>query len=231
MRYPLIDPGADSERPIVASDLEGTLSSGVTVMGIHRHLESTGRSRSSRGIYIRRGLQYALRKVFGRDLRPLKNDWMRDLMACYGGIPIGDVKDMAERVVRRVTLENLRGSVLAELQEHLAQGRRVILVSGIPEFFLAQLLANLPGMEGIGTTPYIENGAFTGRLGTFNVGSRKVKNLRAVIGDTGRLYGAYGDTFSDLVMLEQADHPVAVHPDRELRREAETRGWRILEAD
>ena len=32
-------------------------------------------------------------------------------------------------------------------------------------------------------------------------------------------------------MLELVGHPVAVNPDRDLRREAEKRGWLILEFD
>src|SRR5438874_271815 len=38
---------------------------------------------------------------------------------------------------------------------------------------------------------------------------------------------AYSDSMTDLPMLEAVGHPVAVNPDRELRREAERRGWQI----
>ena len=172
-----------------------------------------------------------MRKATRRDLRAFKNDWMRDVMAGYGGRRVETVREMADWVVETFTLAGQRPEVVAELQAHIEQGRRVIVVSGVADFFLESLLAHFPGMEGLGTTPYVENGAFTGRLGTFNVGQRKVKNLRAVIGSTGRLFAAYGDTFSDLAMLEMAADPVAVHPDRRLLETARTRGWRVLGAD
>jgi phosphoserine phosphatase len=38
----------------------------------------------------------------------------------------------------------------------------------------------------------------------------------------------YSDSYTDLPLLEFSGHPVAVNPDRFLRREALKRGWRIL---
>jgi len=38
----------------------------------------------------------------------------------------------------------------------------------------------------------------------------------------------YSDSFHDLPLLEAVGHPVAVHPDTVLRREARRRGWPIV---
>src|SRR5690606_2743793 len=40
---------------------------------------------------------------------------------------------------------------------------------------------------------------------------------------------AYSDSVTDLPMLEAVGHPVAVNPDRELRRAAQERGWPIVD--
>jgi phosphoserine phosphatase len=40
---------------------------------------------------------------------------------------------------------------------------------------------------------------------------------------------AYGDTTSDIPLLELAAHPTAVHPDSSFRKIAAQRGWRIIE--
>jgi hypothetical protein len=40
---------------------------------------------------------------------------------------------------------------------------------------------------------------------------------------------AYSDSATDLPMMEMVGHPVAVNPDKELRRTAEERDWPILE--
>ena len=42
---------------------------------------------------------------------------------------------------------------------------------------------------------------------------------------------AYSDSATDLPMLESVGHPVAVNPDRALRRIAQLRGWQILRFD
>lgn len=39
----------------------------------------------------------------------------------------------------------------------------------------------------------------------------------------------YSDSFNDLPLLEQAQHPVATNPDDSLRRIATERGWRVLD--
>jgi len=45
-----------------------------------------------------------------------------------------------------------------------------------------------------------------------------------------RIVAAYGNTISDLPMLEMSEQPVAVYPDAKLRRVAERRGWRVMPA-
>ena len=40
---------------------------------------------------------------------------------------------------------------------------------------------------------------------------------------------AYSDSHTDVPFLEVVGHPVAVNPDRELRRIAADRGWPVLE--
>ena len=40
---------------------------------------------------------------------------------------------------------------------------------------------------------------------------------------------AYSDSHTDIPFLEAVGHPVAVNPDRELRRTAREQGWPVLE--
>ena len=71
-----------------------------------------------------------------------------------------------------------------------------------------------------------ENGRFTGKLARdFNVGERKRVSLRP-FGRDCKIYAAYGDTLSDVPLLERSKNPVAVYPDEPLRQTALERGWR-----
>ena len=91
------------------------------------------------------------------------------------------------------------------------------------------MLARLPAFEAIGTPLVFENHRVTGELvGTYRVGPRKAAALRPFARD-GLIRAAYGDTVADRYMLAISQEPVAVHPDKRLRRLAESQGWRILE--
>ncbi|HET9671266.1 MAG TPA: haloacid dehalogenase-like hydrolase, partial [Actinomycetota bacterium] len=71
---------------------------------------------------------------------------------------------------------------------------------------------------------------YTGELEFYAYGQQKADAVRAMARRTRLdLAGsyAYTDSITDLPMLEAVGHPVAVNPDKELRRTAEERGWQI----
>ena len=73
-------------------------------------------------------------------------------------------------------------------------------------------------------------GRFTGRISRSLLHGAKVEALDA----DARAHGidlsaswVYSDSVSDLPMLQAVGHPVAVNPDRELRRRAQEEGWPV----
>jgi hypothetical protein len=82
----------------------------------------------------------------------------------------------------------------------------------------------------IATRARIVDGRYTGELEFYSYGESKAEEIRSLAERIGiDLEGsyAYTDSITDLPMLQAVGHPVAVNPDRDLRREAETRGWDI----
>ena len=71
---------------------------------------------------------------------------------------------------------------------------------------------------------------YTGELEFYSYGLHKAEAMRSLAErggiDLERSY-AYSDSITDLPMLEAVGNPVAVNPDKDLRREAEERGWQI----
>ncbi|HSH14222.1 MAG TPA: haloacid dehalogenase-like hydrolase, partial [Desulfurivibrionaceae bacterium] len=138
--------------------------------------------------------------------------------------------EAAEWMVDRALWPGRRRAVLDELAEHQRRGRRVLVVTGLFEPYLAAFMARLPGYEALGTPMIFEDGRVTGRLaGPFNIGRRKAASLGPFTRD-GQIHAAYGDTFDDRHMLALSQEPVAVWPDARLRRLAQSRDWRVLEA-
>src|SRR4030067_490263 len=75
-----------------------------------------------------------------------------------------------------------------------------------------------------------ERGRYTGELEFYGAGEAKAQAIRDLAERVGLdLEGsyAYSDSISDLPMLEAVGHPVAVNPDKDLRKEAEAREWDI----
>jgi HAD superfamily hydrolase (TIGR01490 family) len=116
------------------------------------------------------------------------------------------------------------------MELHRARGRKVFIVSSSPEDVVRPLAERLGDVDVIATRAEIEGGRYTGNLEFYNAGENKAVAIREVASREGiDLSGsfAYSDSISDLPMLESVGNPVAVNPDRELRRMATERGWQV----
>ena len=97
---------------------------------------------------------------------------------------------------------------------------------------VVETLAGALGFDGaIGSVCEVVDGIYTGRTLRACHGAGKADALRE-LADRERFdlpaSTAYSDSHTDLPFLEAVGHPIAVNPDRELRRIAGERGWPIL---
>ena len=103
-------------------------------------------------------------------------------------------------------------------------------MSSSPEEVVRPLAEHFGDVSVIATRARIEDGKYTGRLAFYCYGEGKPKAIKEVARregiDLGGSY-AYSDSITDLPMLEAVGNPVAVNPDRDLRREAEKRSWQV----
>jgi HAD superfamily hydrolase (TIGR01490 family) len=130
----------------------------------------------------------------------------------------------------------LRPLVYAEplqlVEEHRTRGERVYIVSATLQEIVDAIARDL-GFDGaLGTQCEIVDGAYTGRA----VRALHAENKAACVRDLAAAQDfdlsrctAYSDSHTDLPFLETVGHPVAVNPDRALRRIAAARGWPVLE--
>jgi len=116
------------------------------------------------------------------------------------------------------------------LDRHLSAGDFCVIASASPQPLVEAAARALGAQRAVGTRAEVCDGRFTGRLeGPFCHGRGKLARLRVELGpaDLSRA-SAYSDSMSDLPLLSAAGGPVAVNPDRRLRREARTLGWPVL---
>ena len=130
----------------------------------------------------------------------------------------------------------LRPLVYAEplrlVEQHRERGERVFVVSASLQE-IVEAIADELGFDGaLGTICEVEDGRYTGRALRALHAEAKADCLHAVAEREGfdlSACTAYSDSHTDLAFLEAVGHPVAVNPDRALRRVAADRGWPVLE--
>lgn len=133
---------------------------------------------------------------------------------------------------------NYRMEADAEMVAHLEAGHVVVVVSASFEPIVASAMVEHPIQYALGSRMKIDShGAYTDEVeGLPTEGADKLFALRKFADEmfgagSWKLGFAYGDHYSDLTLLEAAEHPYAVTPDQKLARYARQHGWNIVEWD
>jgi HAD superfamily phosphoserine phosphatase-like hydrolase len=230
MEEPLIRGSVENTAVIVASDLEGTLTSGVAWEAMRSYLMQHGQQQIVRR-FMRHNVLDIVRYKFGwlKDERAFKERWILEILALFAGLSKVQMVEVGIWVVTQNLWPKRREAVVEELQSHVANGRHVIIVSGLFEPMLDAFAQKL-GVDAMGTPLDYDGDIFTGKVAApLNVGERKVSRLKQLVrGDN--IGVAYGDTKRDIPMLMMSDEPVAVCPDADLRATAVSHQWRIIQS-
>lgn len=142
--------------------------------------------------------------------------------------------------MRSVIIPAIKPQAIDLVQEHLARGDAVVIVTATNEFVtrpiatafgVHDLMAvELERDEGLGGT-----GWFTGEIkGTPSFREGKVTRVAEWLALRGLTLAEvdstfYTDSINDLSLMDNVTHPVATNPDDRLRAIAVERGWRILD--
>jgi HAD superfamily hydrolase (TIGR01490 family) len=150
----------------------------------------------------------------------------------------GVEKALLEKISReafdRKTSKALRPELLRLMASIKAEGGSVILATSSLDFIVRPLVERIGAEAVIASGLEYEGGRCTGRLaGAALFGAAKRDAVLAYASARGVALSDcafYSDSIHDLPLLLEAGRPVAVVPDRRLRREAVARGWQILPA-
>jgi HAD superfamily hydrolase (TIGR01490 family) len=208
-------------------DLDKTVISRSSSLALTRPMYRAGlvsRSALLKGAYAQ--LVYLL---VGADEK--KMDKVKEgMLALTKGWERGQVEEIIREAMTELIDPYIYLEALDLMELHRALGRKVFIVSSSPEEVVRPLAEHLGRVEVIATQAKIEDDKYTGKLEFYCYGENKAKAIQAMAEQEGidlSASYAYSDSMTDLPMLQAVGHPVAVNPDRDLRREAEKRGWRI----
>ncbi|WP_252502508.1 HAD family phosphatase [Sporosarcina sp. Marseille-Q4943] len=129
--------------------------------------------------------------------------------------------------------QDLNEEVVARVRQHLSDGMHVMLVSGAYTPLLHAVTDGIVFNTVIGTDiPFTADGTFDHHSEIYHIqGKRKTEMImKALQGEQidWEQSFAYGDSYSDLPVLELVGNPVAVKPEERLKRIALERNWTIL---
>jgi HAD superfamily hydrolase (TIGR01490 family) len=147
------------------------------------------------------------------------------------GMTTGELQALVAESLEPVLRPLVYGEPVELARQHQARGERVYIVSAALQEIVDELAHDL-GFDGaIGTVAEVRDGVYTGRTLHARHAAGKADAVRELAGRDGvelAASTAYSDSYTDLPFLEAVGHPVAVNPDRRLRRIAADRGWPIL---
>lgn len=227
------EPSADSgsvRRGAAFFDLDKTLMQGSSALQFARAAHRTGLISRRRLLAASwANLRFRLSGASDEDSVRLRERIATGLI----GRRVLDLQRLGPDVLSGV-LPRLYPRMLMVAHEHQDAGRRAYITTAASRE-LAEILAQVLSFDGAIGSELSEavDGIYTGRLtGLFAYREGKADAIRALADQEGISLAdsyAYTDSASDLPMLEAVGHPVAVNPDRSLRRTAAERGWPVLQ--
>ena len=210
---------------IVISDMMGTLTTGSPFLGLVDWIKHNQSRLEANLRMIAITPAYLLAKFGVIDWQEWGQKLMIDSLGFIKDPDEAKLKQVSEWVVEHDFWRKRREDVISRLIQHRENGAQVYIASSVVEPFIEPFARRI-GVKYIGTPTQIVNGKV-------KLASELVANEKKIEQVLSRLAidcvdVAYGDTVLDIPLLEHADHPVAVYPDKKLKAVALERGWEII---
>jgi HAD superfamily hydrolase (TIGR01490 family) len=171
-------------------------------------------------------------ELFGESAAGVSATRTRSLDAIKGQ-PVAQMVAVADQVWDEVLAARVFPGAKALVDQHLADGHEVWLISASPTAVVDLVAARVGATGGLGTQAGAVDGYFTGELvGGLLHGPAKATaalDLAAQRGIDLPASYAYGDSANDIPILSAVGHPCGINPDRRLRRYCRERRWPVRE--
>ncbi len=152
------------------------------------------------------------------------------LSSLIAGWDVAQVDQIVAETLHDMISPTVYAEALELIEEHHLAGRDVVIVSASGEALVRPIARMLGADHVIATQLSVEDGKYTGEIDFYAYAENKASamaHLAATRGyDLSASY-AYSDSVTDVPMLEAVGHPVAVNPDKGLRRRAIDEGWTV----
>ena len=215
--------------------------SGAAFFDLDRTLISHSSSLALAGTFRRRGLigrREALKAALAQALfvrfgagQARVGQTADSAMSILRGLPVQLMREIAAEAWEPVLKPLVYREALDRAAQHADRGQAVFIASAALQEVVQEVSERLGFQGAIASRAETSDGVFTGRLERRLYGQEKEAALVEFADDRRidlRSSTAYSDSHSDVPFLEAVGNPVAVNPDRALRRIAAERGWPTL---
>lgn len=210
---------------IVVSDMMGTLTTGSPFLGLLDWVKHN-QSKAQANLHMAAILPtYLLAKGGLIDWQAWGQKLMVESLGYIRNADEAKVRQVAEWIVEHDFWKKRRADVIERLVKHREAGAQVYIASSVVEPFIEPFAKRI-GAQVLGTPTEIVNGKLR-MVGELKANEKKIEQVLSRLA-VERVDVAYGDTILDVPLLEHADHPVAVYPDKKLKVVALERGWEII---
>ncbi len=221
---------ATSPHKIVAFDFDGTMIDGSSPVRLIMRLN---RDRLMRKRVIAKTIAWGARYKLGTELDQVKP--RRHVFSSFRNFSASDANDIMQNLYFEELRPILRPGALEALEAHRAAGCELIVVSASFEPIISAFCEDLNIPHHICTQMEIVDGSYTGE--TLGVPPESEQKFIQFVAWADAKFGAgnwelthaYGDHFSDVPLLEIAQNPIAIDPDRRLDGIAKERGWQVFD--
>lgn len=215
-------------RPAAFFDLDRTLirrSSALALAGSFREHGVIGRGQLAKAAAWQ--LLFAARGAGAETVRKAAEDGLMILE----GFAVDDLRNLVAGAMEPILKPLVYREPLDLVSRHRERGEPVYIVSATLQEIVEEVARELEFDGAIGSVCEVVDGVYTGRALRPAHGEGKAAAVRELAQREGldlAASTAYSDSHTDLPFLEAVGRPVAVNPDRELRRIAGERGWPVL---
>lgn len=155
-----------------------------------------------------------------------------EMLSWLKGINEVKIRELCVKIFHKRQVRKIRKQIIVSMQKHRNEDAALILLSSATEPICEPVSHYLELDDIICSRLEVRDGLFTGKtIGPLVFGEEKRKRLLRYCRENGYDPGTayyYGDSWSDRFVMEAAGHPVAVNPDKKLRKIARKKQWSFL---
>lgn len=158
-------------------------------------------------------------------------DTTRDALAhMITGWNVDDITRITTETMHTVVTPAIYSEARELIDYHRAQGHDIIIISASARILVEPIAKELGIDTIVATEVEIKDGKLTGNITKYLKGEAKAQAVREFAESHGYNLNAcyaYSDSATDIPMLQLVGNPVAVNPERALRKHAISQGWQV----